>query len=74
MCMTDHPGGYCIKMCDITKHDTDCPSGSACQSDGMTMECHKECASQSDCRTGYACAPVSMTPQNTVSHAICDVP
>ena len=74
MCMTDHPGGYCIKMCDIKNHDTDCPSGAACQSDGMMMECHLECAKQSDCRTGYTCAPASMTPTNTVSHAICDVP
>ncbi len=74
MCMTDHPGGYCIFMCDITKHDADCPSGSACQSDGTSMECHKECSSMGDCRAGYVCAPASMTPTNTVSHAICDVP
>jgi hypothetical protein len=74
MCMTDHPGGYCIKMCDIKNNDADCPSGAACQSDGMAMECHKECSNQSDCRTGYVCAPASMTPTNTVSHAICDMP
>jgi hypothetical protein len=73
MCMTDHPGGYCIKMCSITNHDADCPSGSICQFDGMSGECHKECSSGSDCRSGYVCAPASTDPNNVASHAFCDV-
>lgn len=73
MCMTDHPGGYCIKMCEISNHDADCPSGSICQFDGMSGECHKECTTSADCRTGYFCAPASTDPNNTASHAFCDV-
>jgi hypothetical protein len=74
LCMTDHPGGYCVETCDMKNHDADCPSGSACQFDGITSECHKACANDSDCRTGYVCAPASMTPTNTVSHAVCELP
>ena len=73
MCMTDHPGGYCIEMCDVKNHDADCPSGSVCQFDGMMAECHKLCSASSDCRVGYFCAPASTAPNNTVSHAFCDV-
>lgn len=73
MCMTDHPGGYCVKMCDLSNHDADCPSGSICQFDGMSGECHKECATNADCRTGYFCAPASTDPNDTASHAFCDV-
>ena len=72
MCMTDHPGGYCVKMCDIKNADADCPGGAVCQFDGMMGECHKMCAMMSDCRTGYMCAPSSMAADNMASHAFCD--
>ena len=73
MCMTDHPGGYCVKMCDIKNTDADCPSESICQYDGTAGECHLKCAAPSDCRAGYVCAPASTDPSNTASHAFCDV-
>jgi hypothetical protein len=73
MCMTDHPGGYCVKMCDISNHDANCPSDSICQFDGTSGECHLKCASTGDCRTGYMCAPASLNPGDTASHAYCDV-
>ena len=73
MCMTDHPGGYCIKTCDIAKVDADCPSGSICQYDGTSGECHKECTVTTDCRTGYTCAPASTDATNKASHAFCDM-
>lgn len=74
MCMMgDHPGGYCMRDCDISKGDADCPSEAICQFDGMTGECHKKCSSQSDCRTGYVCAPASSAADDMASHAFCDV-
>jgi hypothetical protein len=73
MCMTDHPGGYCIRTCDIQNHDADCPSESICQFDGTSGECHLKCAGAGDCRAGYTCAPASMDSSNTASHAYCDV-
>jgi hypothetical protein len=73
MCMTDHPGGYCVEMCDVGNHDADCPSDSICQFDGTSGECHLKCATTSDCRAGYTCAPASTSPGDTASHAYCDV-
>lgn len=73
MCMTDHPDGYCIKMCDIKNGDADCPSESICQDDGSAGECHKSCNTGTDCRAGYECAPASADPMNTASHAFCDM-
>jgi hypothetical protein len=73
MCMTDHPDGYCIKMCDHANGDADCPTGSICQFDGTAAECHAECSAAADCRTGYTCAPASTDPMNFASHAFCDV-
>ena len=73
MCMTDHPDGYCVKMCDISKADADCPSESICQYDGTAGECHLKCATTSDCRAGYVCAPASTDASNTASHAFCDM-
>lgn len=73
MCMTDHPDGYCIKMCDIKNVDADCPSGSVCQYDGVMGECHQSCDTGADCRAGYECAPAASDPDNTVSHAFCDM-
>lgn len=73
MCMTDHPDGYCVKMCDIKNVDKDCPTEGVCQFDGMAGECHKKCDKPADCRTGYDCAPASMDPMNTASHAFCDM-
>ena len=74
MCMTDHPGGYCMRECDISKGDADCPSESVCQFDGMVGECHAKCGTQADCRSEYVCSPASSDPTNKVSHAFCDAP
>lgn len=72
-CLTDHPGGYCSKVCDIKKHDADCPAASICAFDGMLGECHKNCATVSDCRMGgYICSPASTDPAMPASHAFCD--
>jgi hypothetical protein len=73
MCMLDHPGGYCMRNCDITKGDADCPSESVCQFDGTAGECHLKCDSQANCRTGYVCSPAASDPNNKVSHAFCDM-
>jgi hypothetical protein len=74
MCMmTDHPGGYCMRNCDISKGDGDCPSESVCQFDGMVGECHLKCSTQGDCRAGYVCSPAASDSNNKVSHAMCDV-
>lgn len=74
MCMQgDHPGGYCMSNCDITKGDSDCPSESVCQFDGMVGECHLKCTADTDCRKGYMCSPASSTAASKVSHAFCDV-
>lgn len=74
MCMMgDHPGGYCMRDCDISKGDADCPSEAICQYDGMVGECHLKCNSNSDCRSGYMCAPASNTATSKASHAFCDV-
>src|SRR3974377_1786044 len=51
MCMLDHPGGYCLRNCNINNGDSDCPSESVCQFEGMVGECHLKCNSQRDCRT-----------------------
>jgi hypothetical protein len=71
--MLDHPGGYCMRDCDITKGDGDCPSEAICQFDGMAGECHAKCASQSDCRSGYVCSPAASDANEKASHAFCDV-
>jgi hypothetical protein len=73
MCMLDHPGGYCMRDCDITKGDADCPSESICQFDGMAGECHLKCNGQADCRSGYVCSPAAADPMNKASHAFCDM-
>jgi hypothetical protein len=73
MCMTDHPAGYCIKMCDIKNADKDCPSEAICQFDGTAGECHKKCDVSGDCRAGYDCAPASTDAADTASHAFCDM-
>lgn len=73
ICMTDHPGGYCSRHCDITKADADCPSEAICQFDGMVGECHRKCLADTDCRSGYMCSPASSDPMNRASHAYCDM-
>ncbi len=73
MCMTDHPDGYCIKLCNIANGDADCPSEAVCQFDGSAGECHAKCDVATDCRAGYTCAPAAMDPTNQVSHAFCDM-
>jgi hypothetical protein len=69
----DHPGGYCMRDCDITHGDADCPSEAICQYDGTTGECHAKCSTASDCRSGYVCSPASNASDNMASHAYCDV-
>jgi hypothetical protein len=72
-CMTDHPGGYCMRDCDIKNGDADCPSEAICQFDGTKGECHKKCNGDSDCRSpGYTCGAASSDPMNMASHAFCD--
>jgi hypothetical protein len=73
MCMTEHTGGYCTRMCEIKNGDADCPSEAICQYDGKAGECHKRCDAAADCRTGYVCAPASTAATNQASHAFCDM-
>jgi len=47
---TGFPGGYCSAYCSV---DSDCGAGGLCAD---TM-CFKSCASNADCRSGYACFP-----------------
>ena len=71
--MTEHPGGYCMRDCDIAHHDGDCSTEAICQFDGTKGECHKKCDGASDCRaTGYVCSPASTDPMNMASHGFCD--
>jgi hypothetical protein len=70
--MLDHRGGYCMRNCDMTKGDADCPSESVWQFDGMVGECHLKCAGRSDCRSVYVCSPASSEANDKVSHAFCD--
>jgi hypothetical protein len=70
----DHPGGYCMRDCNIAHGDADCPSEAICQFDGTTGECHAKCGAQSDCRSGYECSPASNASDNMASHSYCDVP
>jgi hypothetical protein len=69
----DHTGGYCMAKCNHANGDADCPSEAICQFDGTAGECHKKCDMQSDCRTGYTCAPASSTSTSMASHSFCDV-
>jgi hypothetical protein len=72
-CMTDHPGGYCMRNCDIAHGDADCPGEAVCQFDGTKGECHKKCNVNSDCRSpDYVCSPAASDRDNMVSHAFCD--
>ena len=63
--MTDHPRGYGMRDCDISKGDADCPSESVCQFDSMVGECHAKCGTQADCRSGYVCSPASSDATST---------
>lgn len=48
------PGGYCTaEDCD---EDAQCGAGAVCLSNGRGSDCFKGCATDTDCRTGYACA------------------
>lgn len=47
VCLTEFNGGYCgLSGC---LHDTDCPQGSACVTDGQTNDCFLVCATKTDC-------------------------
>ena len=72
-CMTEHPGGYCMRNCDIAHGDADCPSEAVCKFDGTKGECHKKCNMNSDCRSpDYDCSPAASDPANMASHSFCD--
>lgn len=60
LCLNDEdiPGGYCSKVCatGLPGADDRCPTGSTCiPLEGGTSICLQTCASQGDCRDGYAC-------------------
>ena len=47
VCLTEFKGGYCgVAGC---LHDTDCPQGSACVTDGQTNYCFLVCDTKTDC-------------------------
>jgi hypothetical protein len=56
MCLTDatFAGGYCTRYCDSCA----CSSGSTCLPLNEDV-CLAQCASNADCRSGYACQPVA---------------
>lgn len=46
--------GYCSEHCN---DDSSCPVRNKCYAIGQDQFCLAECASQSDCRSGYVCNP-----------------
>jgi len=47
VCLKEFKGGYCgLSGC---LHDTDCPQGSACVTDGQTNYCFLVCGTKTDC-------------------------
>jgi hypothetical protein len=47
VCLTQFKGGYCgVSGC---LHDTDCPQGSACVTDGQANYCFLVCSQKTDC-------------------------
>jgi hypothetical protein len=57
ICLTEFAGGYCgLSGC---VHDTDCPQGSACVTDGQTNYCFLVCAAKTDCNLHRSAADES---------------
>jgi hypothetical protein len=54
-------GGYCSKSCTgSTVAETSCPGGSICVNvTEAAAICLESCSTQSACRTGYACVPLT---------------
>lgn len=55
-CITAWPEGYCTAQCSAS---IPCPGGSTCyqlnSTQGAVLVCLDDCASNNDCRAGYAC-------------------
>lgn len=61
---TGYPGAYCAYLgCDPTMPDaTDgCPGDGVCTTVGERLACHDGCATDAECREGYACRAVDPT-------------
>ncbi len=57
------PGGYCVSAgCTVGTTPSGCPGDGVCHEnrDGSTY-CYDGCMTDANCRTGYACRPVSAT-------------
>jgi hypothetical protein len=48
------PGGYCTQSCVVGDSST-CPSGAKCVQHHDSALCLRQCAENSECRTGYTC-------------------
>lgn len=63
-CLTEgtsgFPGAYCA-YAGCTLGGTDCPGDGACVEGTTTNLCLDGCATDGDCRTGYACRPSDFT-------------
>lgn len=60
------PGGYCSTSCDQQVKPDSCPAGSHCEELAVTgpdlQVCIKDCETETDCRSGYVCAPIPGSP------------
>ncbi len=48
------PGGYCTENCVLSDSGS-CPTGSTCVDHGGSSICLRECADDTECRSGYVC-------------------
>lgn len=66
-CLTEEPGGLCVKACTQSGSAAECPSGSLCDEDSFLqggrdqrmVVCLQACEKDEECRSGYACSGVS---------------
>lgn len=66
-CLSEEPGGLCVKPCTTSGASSECPSGSTCDEDSFLqggkdtklVVCLQACKDDEECRTGYACSGVS---------------
>jgi hypothetical protein len=49
-------GGYCTEHC-VLGNSGNCPTGAQCVKHGGDTLCLRECADDTECRSGYACQP-----------------
>lgn len=59
-CRQDFPGTFCAQSCSAEGQSASCPEGTVCiQEFTDDFMCSPGCASDGDCREGYACTAVA---------------